>query len=203
MRWSTLFGATAFAIGAFVAQAPLAAAITIGFSEAIDNSLTHITDEVDSSDRGVAGAIFEVDKFIHNTSTVAWHGFQMTLLVVKGGELVISDHFDGVSFNEAGMSDAEWAAAVKVDINGVDQGPNGGTWRAARRDPPFDQIDFFFNGFQIDPDDTLSLHFFMSDNADNVWRLQQFAMVPVPASLLFLGTGLAAFAGLRRKQLAS
>lgn len=203
MHWRTLAGATAFAIGAFVAQAPQATAITIGFSEAIDDTLTHITDQVHSSDRGVSGSVFEVDKFIHNASTVSWHGLQMTLLVVKDGELVISDHLDGVSFNEVGMSDTDWAAALKVDINGVDQGPNGGTWHASRRDPPFDQVDIFFDGFSINPDDTLSLHFFMSDNDNNTWRLQQFAQVPVPGSLLFLGTGLVAFAGLRRKQLAS
>lgn len=173
--------------------------INVGFSEEIDNTLTHTTDQVHSGDRGIQpGVIFTVDKGIHNiaTSKPPWNDFHIQLQVLRDGVWVNSDDSDGVSFGDIEpfgfpppvpppvcpdpvTLGCTFLADAHVDINGVDQGPPAGVgfpfkWSVGR-DTTNDTLDYFFDGFVVNPEDTLSLHFDMSDNGDNVWRLVETA----------------------------
>ncbi len=176
----------------------------VTFTEQMDATLVHITDQVHSIDRGIEPfTIFQVDKFVHNVSTAYWSGYDVQLQVLEGKTWMNSPDTDGVSFGDI-ESLAVWLSNSHVDINGVDQGAAGGSWTVSRN-TMLDVLHFDFNGFTIHPGNTLSLHFDMSDSANNVWRMVQTALpglppepLPEPLTLALFGFGLAALGFMRR-----
>lgn len=119
---------------------------------------------------------WSVAKFINNGSQVAWTDFHITLQVLKNGAWVDSPESDGISFDQP-TPYAQWLNNVKVDINGVFVGG----WHVDRTNAPFDQLDFYFDTFAVQPGQQLSLHFDMSDTiGDNIWRLKQVPTIPEP-----------------------
>lgn len=197
-------GALAMALSISSAQA-----VTIGFSEDMDNSLLHITDELHSTDLGIVpGELFDVTKNIHNISDYVWTDFHIGILTCNDGSHMVencipSDHSDGVSFGEI-VDEATWASTVTVSLNGVAQAG----WMIDRENVPDDHLflDMWNGGlgFVVNPGDTLNLAFQMSDNSpvNNVWRLQQNATtaVPEPSVVLLLGGGLLGMAYSRRNR---
>lgn len=173
-----------------------AQAVTIGFTEEIDNSLEHITDELHSADLGItSGTLFDVTKNVHNISDYTWTDFHVEIWTCNDGSglwenCIASDHLDGVSFGEI-VDETTWLSTVEVALNGVVQ--TG--WTMDRENVPDDHIFLDMwnggNGFVVNPGDTLNLAFQMSDNQpDNVWRLRQHATVPEPSAILLMGGGL-------------
>lgn len=181
-----------------VVSAPDAAPIVVGFSEEINNSLTHTTDQVHSSDRGItAGTIFNVDKFIHNISSYSWTDFHVQLQTLQGGVWANSPDSDGVSYGD--IEDiSTFLANATVDVNGVLQ---TGPWTLTR-DETNDVLDYTFQGFSVNPGDTLSLHFDMSDNLpdNNTWRLVQTATIPEPGNYGLMLAGLSVIGLLARRR---
>ena len=128
-----------------------------------------------------------VDKFVTNLTGLAWTDFHITLQVFNGTSWVDSTDSDGISFGQP-TPFQQWLQGVTVDINGVIV-PG---WHVVRTNIPVDQLDFFFDNFVIQPGDTLSLHFGMTDTiGNNTWRLKQVPTIPEPASagLWLLGLG--------------
>jgi hypothetical protein len=131
-----------------------------------------------------ATGTWPVAKFIFNGSPFAWTDFHVKLQTFGPGGWVDSPESDGISFGQP-TPFADWLKNVRVDINGVDV-PG---WHVNRTNQPFDILDFYFDTFMIQPGQTLSLHFEMSDFGSNTWRLVQVPTIPEPqeSSLLILG----------------
>lgn len=139
--------------------------------------------------RPVAGMTgdWTVWKYIYNGTQHMWTDFHVTLQTMNpAGAWVDSPEGDGISFGQPTPFD-EWLKSVKVDINGV----YVDGWHVNRTNQPFDKLDFFFDTFGIQPGQTLSLHFDMTDFGSNTWRLVQVPTIPEPQTYALLLLGLA------------
>ena len=188
--------AIALAVWVFAPTNEVAAGLI--FNEVMGPSLELDTQEIGP---GVVGPNpTEIWKFILNASGIAWLDYHIDLEVKKGGIFEKSGELDGISFDQPTDFNV-WRGGVKVDIDGVDQGPAGGWWDVQRMNVPFDQIWFEFHHFVVDPGETLSLHFDMRDFQNNTWRLHQEASpVPEPSTLLLLAVGILGTIGLGYRQ---
>jgi hypothetical protein len=172
--------------------------VLIGFSEVIDNSLCHDTDPVNSTNVGIVGNPFVVEKSVLNQSDFAWRKFHIRLQTFNNNEWMDSPETDGVSFQQT-LAFPDWVIGVQVKEN-MTLYDYSGDWDVLRTNAPFDRLDFVFKTFQIDPGATLFMSFGMTDFSGNTWRLCQRAEVPEPSSLAMVLVGLVGLAiGLRRK----
>ena len=189
------------ALGAalLAATLPAAAIDTLNFSEVVGPSLTVTTPAINSGEAGVSGEEFIVVKEIRNNSNASWHDYHIQIESLIDGVWQPSPESDGVSFDQAGKTPQEWADSTEVRVNNVTK--TGYT--ASREAPPYDVADFQFLDFKVNPGDTLTLTFYMSDNADNTWRLAQRATIPEPGTLGLLGLAVAGLGALRRRKLAA
>jgi len=139
--------------------------------------------------RPIAGLTgdWTVWKYIYNGSPYKWTDYHIKLQTMNAaGGWVDSPESDGISFGQPTPFD-EWLKNVKVDINGV----YVGGWHVNRTNQPVDKLDFFFDTFVIQPGQTLSLHFDMTDFGSNTWRLVQVPTIPEPQTYALLLLGLA------------
>nr|WP_316641123.1 PEP-CTERM sorting domain-containing protein [uncultured Roseateles sp.] len=126
-------------------------------------------------------------KYIFNGSPYKWTDFHVKLQTMNAaGSWVDSPESDGISFGQPTPFD-EWLKSVKVDINGI----YVDGWHVNRTNQPADKLDFYFDTFGIQPGQTLSLHFDMTDFGTNTWRLVQVPTIPEPQTHALLLLGLA------------
>lgn len=132
-----------------------------------------------------------------NASGVAWNGMSVTLL---GWDWNANDYLPSPAGGPLAMLES-LLDPFQVRLNNVIQT----TGWTAQWSPGYDEVNFMFTGFSVNPGDVLHVRGMEVSNLDTInWRLHYEAdavtAVPLPAPLALLGVGILSLLGVARRR---
>lgn len=193
--------------GRTVARTALALAgfLAAGQAAAHGTEVTVFENTVIGPDLFAIGEVYYADETTNftfrtnhtNASGVAWNGMSVTLL---GWDWNANDYLPSPTGGPLAMLES-LLDPFQVRLNNVIQT----TGWTAQWSPTYDQVNFIFTGFGVNPGDVLHVRGMEVSNLDTInWRLHYEASavtaVPLPAPLALLTGGIFSLLGVARRR---